>query len=30
MITQQEIVDQVRRVTLNCQWGTGERLPLSD
>ncbi len=26
MITQEENVDQVRRVTLDCQWGTGERL----
>lgn len=26
MITQEEKVDQVRRVTLDCQWGTGERL----
>ncbi|MDW1899326.1 hypothetical protein, partial [Vibrio sp. Vb1337] len=25
-ITQEEKVDQVRRVTLDCQWGTGERL----
>ncbi len=29
MITQEENVDQVRRVTLDCQWGTGERLPLN-
>lgn len=28
MITQEEKVDQVRRVTLDCQWGTGERLRL--
>ncbi|CAM3271947.1 hypothetical protein VIOR103205_15820 [Vibrio ordalii] len=28
MITQEEKVDQVRSVTLDCQWGTGERLPL--
>ncbi len=27
MITQEEKVDQVRSVTLDCQWGTGERLP---
>ncbi|ATC57664.1 hypothetical protein [Vibrio anguillarum] len=26
MITQEEKVDQVRSVTLDCQWGTGERL----
>ncbi|CAM3053068.1 hypothetical protein VIOR103205_12385 [Vibrio ordalii] len=29
MITQEEKVDQVRSVTLDCQWGTGERLPIS-
>ncbi len=29
MITQEEKVDQVRRVTLDCQWGTAERLPRS-
>ncbi|WP_255164299.1 hypothetical protein [Vibrio aestuarianus] len=28
MITQEEKVDQVRSVTLDCQWGTGERLRL--
>ncbi|CAM3141887.1 hypothetical protein VIOR103205_14235 [Vibrio ordalii] len=28
MITQEEKVDQVRSVTLDCQWGTGERLPI--
>ncbi len=26
MITQEEKVDQVRSVTLDCQWGSGERL----
>ncbi len=29
MITQEEKVDQVRSVTLDCQWGTGERLRFS-
>ncbi|CAM3290824.1 hypothetical protein VIOR103205_16000 [Vibrio ordalii] len=29
MITQEEKVDQVRSVTLDCQWGTGERLRVS-
>jgi len=29
MITQEEKVDQVRSVTLDCQWGTGERLQTS-
>ncbi len=28
MITQEEKVDQVRSVTLDCQWGTGERLQI--
>ncbi|WP_157733285.1 hypothetical protein [Vibrio anguillarum] len=30
MITQEEKVDQVRSVTLDCQWGTGERLRLAN
>ncbi len=30
MITQEEKVDQVRSVTLDCQWGTGERLRFLD
>lgn len=29
MITQEEKVDQVRSVTLDCQWGTGERVWMS-